>query len=317
VAPLNAKTLVNKSTEELKALLVEQGVDINYYELAQAQAAAEDTIALPVPPAERSENKIYKWLVSFSRVLTEALSIVQIAFIQGLLAPLMTFMLAYVEWDRMRIGIEQFDSTHANLLAGVAILAYIVLTIIQAHHEAQHNRQQREAFTMKRIIRGVGQFLFGNEKKYVTELNEIRGIITIIRWLIVISASFGSLQGQFNSEAVSFQDVLDTVAGDFRIATGVVIVGLFALSLLQGLHWSLYRVYEIKTGLVGDTEVGDNRNFLAEQQRVLLARQQVGEEAVKMKLIQLILEQRQQQKSQSVIPELTEPMSYSNGSHSS
>jgi hypothetical protein len=36
-----------------------------------------------------------------------------------------------------------------------------------------------------------------------------------------------------------------------------------------------------------------------------------------MKLIQLILEQRQQQKSQSVIPELTEPMSYSNGSHSS
>lgn len=312
-----AKNLVNKTPEELKALLAEQGVDIDYQALAQVHEQAAFTVPMPVPPADRSNNRVYKTIVSVSRILTQAISIAQIAFVQGIVAPLMAVALAYVEWDRVSLGISQFDATHAGMLAFVAMAMYIVLTIIEAGYGVGTESQQKESWTFRRFLGSARQFIVGRPT-VVTEVQQIRGIINAVQLLIVISASFGALQGQFDGlEIVSFNDVFTTISADYRVATSVVIQSLLALSLLRGLHWSLFRVYRTTTNLVGDMEVDDKRSFLSEQQAALSERQRVGDEAVKMKLIQLILEQRQQQKSQSAIPELSEPMSYLNGSHTS
>lgn len=320
MAELNSKKLANLTEEQLKAHLVDLGEDLDYGDLLSVRAEAESTVPLPVPPAERSQSSAYRWIVNASRIVTEALSILQVAVIQGILAPLMAIFLAYVEWDRARQGIAQFDTTHANLLAAVAVLAYVVLTVIQAHYSKQYQQiEQKERWTVRKGLRDLKNFLWG-EPTYVTEADQIRGITNIIQILIVIAASFGSLQGQFEGETVSIQTVIATVQGDFRILTGVIIMSLLALSLLRGLHWSLFRVHEITVNLVGGVEVGDNRSFLYEQQNALAERERIGAEAQKMYLIKRILEKQRQLKS-SPIPELTEPTSslsasqtYSNGS---
>lgn len=312
MADLNSRKLNKLGQEDLKAQLVELGIDIDYSELAHVQQQAEGTVELPVPPAERSQSRIYQWIVNASRVATEALSIAQVAVINGVLAPFMALALAYVEWDRTRLGISQFDATHANMLAFVAISAYIVLTMIEAHYSAGHE-QERTQWNIKKGLRGIRNFAWG-EPTTVTEVQQVRSINQVVQMLIVISASFGSLQGQFDGQTtVSFQDVFAKIGADYRVATGVVIMSLLALSLLRGLHWSLFRVYRTTVNLVGDVEVGDNRSFLAAQQSAYEQRQRVGEEAVKMYLIGLILE-RQKQLSQSKSQfQLTEPTNSLNG----
>lgn len=297
------KMLKNLSVEELQILAAQNGIDLtdHYEELGRVKELAHDSIAMPQTPIDK-RNGFYKKAVEGARGLTEFMSFVQIFVVHGIMGPALTTVLFFVELDRVRLGISPFDDVHAVWIAAAIMLAYVVTILVEAHYNYRIGNEEthQERFSLRKVFSGITYTLgLSSEKRYITQQERIRSITTGIQWLIVIAASFGSLQNEFasNETAKWYVRALSIFTdSNFRTFAGVVIMGLLAWMLLQALHWSLFRVHETVVNLSGGFELGGT-GFLADYNRALQEQKTLENEAARMYLIRILTEKQKQLQS--------------------
>lgn len=293
------RQLKNLNLDDLETLAAQQGINpVDHLgEIRRVRELARNSVELPKTPIDQ-RNGFYKKSVDAARGLTEIAAFVQILIVHGIMGPALAVILFFVELDRVRLGITPFDDIHAVWIAAAVMLAYVVTILVDAHYSYRigTTEELQQRFSLKHSFQKVTYFLGFGEDQYITRQERIHTITRGIQWLIVIAASFGSLQSEFASNETTkwYERALSIFTdSNFRTFAGVIIMGGIAWVLLQALHWSLFRVHETVVNLSGGFELGGT-SFLADYNSALVERQIQEQEAQRMYWIMVLTEHQKQ-----------------------